>query len=115
MSLMNKIRGYAKVRLASDSDKYQTIAANNAGTAAAVKIGTGEQGDYLESLLCVVVNNLAAKVDILDGGTTINVLPAALGDPGNRTIHIPLGISAINNNWSITTGTGVSVIARGVW
>ena len=111
----NRIRGYAKTRVVNSADQYQVINANNATTGAAVRLGQANKGDYLDSLLCIVTDVANAKVEIQDGaGDLLTVLPGVL-PAGNTTIAIPIGLTCVSNNWGITTGTGVQVIARGTW
>ena len=110
----NRLAGFAKVRTANAADKYQAIAANNGATAAAVVLGSGSAGDYLDRLLVMVTNNAASKVEIMDGATVIATIPAGLGSTLNQVLPVPIGLTAVNN-WQITTGIGVSVLAAGVW
>ena len=89
--------------------EYETVAASQT---AQVLGGAGATGDYLDSLVCVVATALTSSVTIIDGSTSIVVLPAAVG-AGVGTITIPLGLYSVTGPWKITTGAGVSVIAVG--
>ena len=109
-----RLAGYTSAKVVRAADKYQTIAANNAGTNAAVVLGGGHAGDYLDKLLCVVTDVNNAQVGIKDGGGgEIVVLPKVLA-AGNTTHRIELGLTAVNN-WQVTTGLGVAVVASGIW
>lgn len=74
---------------------------------------TAGKGDILSHLVCVVTDEANAAVSIKDGGAggAISVLPAAVSSKG--TYVIPLGMVAATGSWTVTTGSGVTVIAFG--
>lgn len=92
---------------------YETVAA---GQTDQILGATGNVGDWLEHLVCVVATAATAQVDIQDGdGSAITVLPNSPGS-GVGTYVIPIQAKAVNTTtpgWKITTGAGVSVIAIG--
>ena len=75
--------------------------------------GLGAIGDYISHLVCVVATAATAQVQVKDGsGTAFTVLPNSPGG-GIGTYTIPsLGASRLGA-WQISTGAGVTVIARG--
>lgn len=75
--------------------------------------GAGAIGDYISHIICIVATPATAQVKIKDGsGTEIIVLPNSPGG-GIGTYIIPsIGVSLIGA-WQISTGAGVTVIARG--
>lgn len=89
--------------------EYETVAASQT---AQVMGGAGAIGDYIDGLICVVATAATSAVTLLDGATSISVLPAAVG-AGVGTYYIPLGLYSVSGPWKITTGAGVSVIAAG--
>lgn len=100
------------LRVISGGVQYETVAANV--TAPQVMGAVGAAGDYLHQLICVVTTATAAQVQIKDGtGTAITILPATVGSVG--TIVIPVGLKSTVGAWQITTGTGVAVIACGLF
>lgn len=90
---------------------YETVAASQT---AQVLGGTGAKGDYLSHLICVVATAATSAVTLLDGSTSISVLPNAVGG-GIGTYTIPMGLYAATGPWKVTTGAGVSVIAVGIF
>lgn len=88
---------------------YETIAAGVTGQVLGAK---GAAGDFVNSLVCVVATAATSTVTLIDGSTSIVVLPAAVGG-GVGTYTIPLGITG--GPWSVTTGAGVSVVATGLF
>ena len=89
--------------------EYETVAASQT---AQVLGGTGATGDYINGVVCVVATAATSSVALLDGSTSISILPAAVG-AGVGTYYIPLGLYSVTGPWKITTGAGVSVIAVG--
>ena len=90
---------------------YKTVAAGQ--TDAVLGFTVGAVGDYMEELILVVVTAATAAVSVKDGGgAAISVFPNSPGG-GVGTYRVPgLGASKVGA-WTITTGAGVSVIARG--
>lgn len=89
--------------------QYETVAASQTGQ---VLGATGATGDYIRSLVCVVSTAATAQVTLLDGATSIVVLPNLPGG-GIGTYTIPLGLYSVSGAWSVTTGAGVAVIGIG--
>lgn len=88
--------------------EYQTVAASQTDAV----IGSGAK--YLGSLVCVVATAATAQVQIKDGssGSNIVVLPNSPGG-GVGTYTIDLGLRSRNaGGWRVTTGAGVSIIAK---
>lgn len=89
---------------------YETVAASQTDQ---VLGATGNTGDWLEHLICVVATAATAQVQIQDGsGTEITVLPNSPGG-GVGTYVIPIQAKSTGGPWKVTTGAGVSVIAVG--
>lgn len=88
---------------------YETVAASQT---AQVLGATGATGDYIKSLVCVVSTAATAQVTLLDGATSIVVLPN-LTVGGMGTYTIPLGMYSVSGPWKVTTGAGVAVIGIG--
>jgi len=89
--------------------RYETVAASQTAQALGT---TGAAGDYIHRLVCVVATAATATVALLDGDTSISVLPA-ISVEGTKTYVIELGMVSVEGGWSVTTGAGVSVIAVG--
>lgn len=86
---------------------YETVAA---GQTAQVIGGAGAAGDLLTRLIVNVTTSATSTVTILDGATSIVVVPP--NTPiGAYSIHC--GIRAQAGPWKVTTAAGVSVIAVG--
>lgn len=86
---------------------YETVAASQT---AQVLGGTGAVGDTLVSLIITVSTALTGTVSILDGSTSIPVMPAS-AVVGVYTIT--LNAQSVSGPWKVTTGAGASVIAIG--
>ena len=75
--------------------------------------GLGAIGDYISHLVCVVATAATAQVQVKDGsGTAFTVLPNSPGG-GIGTYVIPSLGASLLGAWQISTGAGVTVIARG--
>lgn len=88
---------------------YETVAASQT---AQVLGGTGAIGDYLHRIVVTVSTALTGTVTILDGSTSIAVVPA------NTTIgvySIELNMRSATGAWKVTTGAGASVIGVGIF
>jgi hypothetical protein len=89
--------------------QYETVAASQT---AQVLGGTGAVGDYLHRIVVTVNTALTGTVTILDGSTSIAVVPA------NTTIgvySIELNMVSASGAWKVTTGAGASVIGVGIF
>ncbi len=90
---------------------YETVAASQTGQV----LGTvGAKGDYLHRLLVSVITVANASVTIIDGSTSIVVLTGASGLVAGL-YSIELNLASQTGAWSITTGSGVTVVAVGVF
>ena len=90
---------------------YETIAASQT---AQVLGGTGAKGDYIHRLIISVVTAASATVTLIDGSTSIVILTGgATVVPGIYSVE--LNMAAATGPWKITTGSGVSVIAVGIF
>ena len=107
--------GYDQQQLALttiDPPSRQVIAAGSTDTVLA-QSGLGAIGDYISHLIVVVATAATAQVQIKDGsGTAVTVFPNSPGG-GIGTYTIPSLGASLAGAWKITTGAGVSVIARG--
>jgi len=74
---------------------------------------TGQAGDTLVSLVCVVSTAATAQTSIKDGGgSAIIVLPNSPGG-GVGTYTIQLNLRSLAGAWKVTTGAGVACIGTG--
>lgn len=90
---------------------YQTVAASQ--TDAALGATGGLVGDWMDELIIVVATAATAAVSVKDGaGSAISVFPNSPG--GGIGTYLVSGLGASKAGpWKVTTGAGVSVIARG--
>ena len=90
---------------------YETVAASQT---AQVLGGTGAKGDYLHRLIISVNTVASASVTIIDGSTSIAVLTgAATLVPGVYSVE--MNMAAATGPWKVTTGSGATVIAVGIF
>lgn len=89
--------------------QYETVAASQTGQ---VLGGAGAKGDYLYSLIITVNTAATSTVTILDGATSIPLMPATTPV---GVYEIDLGMASASGAWSVTTGAGVTVIAVGIF
>ena len=86
---------------------YETVAASQT---AQVLGQSGAVGDTIVSLIITVNTALTSTVTIIDGSTSIAIMPAT-------TIvgiySIDLGVQSVSGPWKITTGAGATVVAVG--
>ena len=89
--------------------QYETVAASQT---AQVLGGTGAIGDYLHRIIVTVSTALTGTVTILDGSTSIAIVPAS------TTIgvySIELNMRSATGPWKVTTGAGASVVGVGIF
>lgn len=90
---------------------YETVAASQT---AQVLGGAGAKGDYLHRLIISVNTVASASVTIIDGSTSIAVLTgAATLVPGVYSVE--MNMAAATGPWKVTTGSGATVIAVGIF
>jgi hypothetical protein len=90
---------------------YETVAASQT---AQVLGGTGANGDYIKRLIIIPASVSPGAVALLDGSTSINVLPGGTNSLTElKPITVELGMTSTTGPWKITTGASVSVIAIG--
>ena len=101
-----------KANVTIDPPSRQVIAPSATNTPLA-QSGLGAIGDYISHLICVVDTAATAQVQVKDGsGTAFTVLPNSPGG-GIGTYVIPSLGPSLLGAWQISTGAGVTVIARG--
>ena len=88
---------------------YETVAASQT---AQVLGGTGAVGDYLHRIVVTVTTTGTSTLSVIDGSTT--VLTMAANTPVG-VYSIEINAAAATGPWKITTGSGVSVIAVGIF
>lgn len=89
---------------------YETVAA---GQSDQVLGPTGQAGDWLDGLLCIVSTAATSQVQIKDGGgSAITVLPNNVG-AGVGSYYVPIMARSGNGAWKVTTAAGVAVFATG--
>lgn len=107
--------GYDQQQLAIvtiDPPNRQVVAPSATNTTLA-QSGLGAIGDSISHLVCVVATAATAQVQVKDGsGTAFTVLPNSPGG-GIGTYTIPSLGPSLLGAWQISTGAGVTVIARG--
>ena len=90
---------------------YETVAASQTAQVLGV---TGAKGDYIHRLIISVVTAASATVTLIDGSTSIVILTGgATVVPGIYSVE--LNMAAATGPWKITTGSGVTVIAVGIF
>lgn len=89
--------------------QYETVAAS---VTAQVLGGTGATGDYLHRLIISVATALTGTVTLLDGATSIAVVPAST-TIGVYSIELNM-VSAVGA-WKVTTGAGATVVGVGIF
>jgi len=86
---------------------YETVAASQT---AQVLGQSGAVGDTIIRLIITVNTALTSTVTIIDGSTSIALMPAT-------TIvgiySIDLGVQSVSGPWKVTTGAGATVVAVG--
>jgi len=87
--------------------QYETVAASST---AQVLGGTGAAGDYLHRLIVTVGTALTGTVTVLDGSTSIAVVPASATV---GVYSIEMNMAAVTGPWKVTTGAGATVIGVG--
>lgn len=89
--------------------QYETVAA---GVTGQVLGGAGAKGDFLFRLICSITTSATSQVTLLDGATSIIVVPAV--SPVG-VITIPIESASASGAWSVTTAAGVAVIGVGIF
>lgn len=90
---------------------YEAVAASQTGQVLGTK---GDTGDLLQRLVISVITVANASVTIIDGSTSTVILTGAAGlVAGVYTVE--LGVVSTTGGWSITTGSGVTVVAVGLF
>ena len=86
---------------------YETVAASQT---AQVLGQSGAVGDTIVRLIITVNTALTSTVTIIDGSTSIALMPAAtvVG-----IYSIDLGVQSVSGPWKVTTGAGATVVAVG--
>ncbi len=90
--------------------KYETVAASQT---AQVLGGTGAAGDYLHRLIVNVITVAQASVTLIDGST--NIVISTAGSAVLGPISLDMNMVAETGPWKITTGSGVTVVAVGIF
>lgn len=88
--------------------QYETVAASQT---AQVLGGAGKAGDYLHRIVCTVISAATATVTLVDGATSIAIVPAPVASTG--VLDIELNMASLTSGWKVTTGAGVTVVAVG--
>lgn len=88
---------------------YETVAASQT---AQVLGGSGATGDYLHRIIVNVATAATGTVTILDGATSIAVVPA---NTPVGVYSVEMNMCSANGAWKVTTGAGASVIGVGVF
>lgn len=97
--------------MADTFNTYETVAASQT---AQVIGNIGAQGDFIERLIIIPASVSPGAVALLDGSTSINILPGGTNSLTElRPITVVLQMHSLTGAWKITTGANVSVIAIG--
>jgi hypothetical protein len=86
---------------------YETVAASQT---AQVLGQSGAVGDTIIRLIITVNTALTSTVTIIDGSTSIALMPAATAV---GIYSIDLGVQSVSGPWKVTTGAGATVVAVG--
>lgn len=90
---------------------YETVAASQT---AQVLGGSGAIGDVLAGLLIIPGSVSPGVVTILDGSTSINILPGGTTSLTElRPFYVRLDLRSTTGPWKVTTGANVTAIASG--
>jgi hypothetical protein len=93
---------------------YETIAASQTAQVLGATASSGAKGDYIHRLIISVVTAASATVTLIDGSTSIVILTGgATVIPGIYSVE--LNMAAATGPWKITTGSGVTVVAVGIF
>lgn len=98
---------YHAVRVGGE--RYETVAASQT---AQVLGTTGSVGDFLSRLIVTVGTSATSAVTLLDGATSIPIVPA------NTPIGVyvvEVGARSASGPWKVTTAAGASVVAVGAF
>jgi len=90
--------------------QYETVAVSQT---AQVLGGTGAIGDYVHRLIINVITVASAGVTLIDGSTSIVISTAASAVLG--PISLELNMRSATGPWKITTGSGATVVAVGIF
>jgi hypothetical protein len=91
--------------------QYETVAASQT---AQVLGGTGATGDFIDRLVITVNTAASAAVTLLDGATSIAIMPNSPGG-GVGVYVVPLMMCSNTGPWKVTTGAGSTVVAVGIF
>jgi hypothetical protein len=107
---MSGLSGVIDLQFAAD---YQAVGASTTATLAGPD--GGKVGDFISGILIVPTSVSPQSVTISDGGgAPISVFAGGANSLSNLVAFlIPLGIRSVVGSWSVTTGSGLSVIATG--
>jgi hypothetical protein len=106
---------FGSVPTLSGGNDYSMINNSTPSQALETGAGTGAIGDYLETLVAVVMDPTTCNVQIGDGvAPNWDVIPTNI-ESGVNTYHISLGIRSKTGSWRIKTAAGVWVLATGRW
>lgn len=96
--------------MSSENPHIETVAASQTDQ---VLGDDGAAGDYLSHLLVIVTTAANSLVQLQDGaGTAFDVFPDNPGG-GVGTYYVPIKATSQNGAWSVTTDSGVKVVAFG--
>lgn len=106
--------GLSNVANEQYSSNYQVIGSGQTNVTLAGGAG-GDKGDFISGLLIVPTSVSPGAVTISDGGgPAISVFAGGASSLSNLvSFLVPLGIRSTAGAWTITTGSGVSVLATG--
>jgi len=90
--------------------QYEAVAANQS---AQVLGGTGATGDHLHNIVInVTTSGAGGTVTLLDGSTSTVIVPASTPV---GCYWMSFDVLSTTGPWKVTTGTGASVIATGIF
>lgn len=92
---------------------YHTVAVSQTGQTIAGAGQAGYKGDKIKKIIAVVdTAGAGAAASILDGATSISIVPAS-APIGVHTIDFGDGLISNKGAWSATTGANVQLIVIG--
>lgn len=90
--------------------EYETVAASQTDQALGA---TGAKGDLLSALVITVGTAATSTVSIKDGAG--GAIPITAANTPIGVYVVELGLRSTSGAWSVTTGAGATVVARGTF
>lgn len=104
-------------RVVEEGTYYVTVAAGQTGAVlGGPQTGSGAVGDLLSKVTIVPASATPNYVSLSDGtGTPFTIYNGGTGVANNQSWTLELNYTSRNGAWKINTGTGLSVVAAGIF